>query len=33
LKEIAEKMGLTRKRIRQIQHEALTTMYEYMNEE
>jgi RNA polymerase primary sigma factor len=33
LKDIAAKMGLTRERIRQIQHEALTKLYEYMNEE
>lgn len=32
LKEIAEKLGLTRERIRQIQREALTKLYEYMNE-
>jgi len=33
LRQIAEKMGLTRERIRQIQHDALTKLYEYMNEE
>ncbi len=33
LKEIGEKLGLTRERIRQIHHEALTKLYEYMNEE
>jgi len=33
LKEIAARLGLTRERIRQIQHEALTKLYEYMNEE
>ncbi len=33
LKQIAEKLGLTRERIRQIQREALTKLYEYMNEE
>jgi RNA polymerase sigma factor (sigma-70 family) len=32
LKEIGEKLGLTRERVRQIQHEALTKLYEYMNE-
>jgi RNA polymerase sigma factor (sigma-70 family) len=32
-KEIGEKLGLTRERIRQIQHEALTKLYELMNEE
>jgi len=31
-KEIGEKLGLTRERIRQIQHEALTKLYELMNE-
>jgi RNA polymerase primary sigma factor len=30
-KEIGEKMGLTRERIRQIYHEALTKLYELMN--
>ena len=30
LKEIGEKLGLTRERIRQIQHEALTKLYEFM---
>ena len=33
LKQIAEKLGLTRERIRQIQRAALTKLYEYMNEE
>jgi len=33
LKEIAAKLGLTRERIRQIQHEALTKLYEYMEEQ
>ena len=32
LREIAEMLGLTRERIRQIQREALTKLYEYMNE-
>ena len=32
LKEIGEKLGLTRERIRQIQRDALTKLYEYMNE-
>jgi RNA polymerase primary sigma factor len=32
-KEIGEKMGLTRERIRQIYHEALTKLYELMNEQ
>jgi RNA polymerase primary sigma factor len=32
LKEIGEKMGLTRERIRQIRRDALTKLYEYMNE-
>ena len=32
LKQIGEKLGLTRERIRQIQREALTRLYEYMNE-
>ena len=31
-KEIGEKLNLTRERIRQIQHEALTKLYELMNE-
>jgi RNA polymerase primary sigma factor len=31
LKEIGERLGLTRERVRQIQHEALTKLYEYMN--
>ena len=33
MKEIAEKFGLTKERIRQIQREALTKLYEYMDEE
>ena len=33
LKEIGEKLGLTRERIRQIQRAALTKLYEYMHEE
>ena len=33
LKEIGKKLGLTRERIRQIQREALTKLYECMNEE
>lgn len=33
LKEIGAKIGLTRERIRQIQHEALTKLYELMYEE
>ena len=33
LKEIGKKMGLTRERIRQIQRDALTKLFEYMNEE
>jgi len=33
LKEIGEKLGLTRERIRQIQRAALTKLYEYMDEE
>jgi len=32
-KEIGAKLELTRERIRQIQHEALTKLYELMNEE
>ncbi|MGA2679809.1 MAG: sigma-70 family RNA polymerase sigma factor [Sedimentisphaerales bacterium] len=32
LKEIGEKLGLTRERIRQIHHEALTKLYEFMEE-
>jgi len=32
LREIGEKLGLTRERIRQIQREALTKLYEYMNQ-
>jgi len=31
--EIAEKMNLTRERIRQISHEALTKLYEFMEEQ
>jgi RNA polymerase primary sigma factor len=31
LKQIGQKMNLTRERIRQIQKKALTTLYEYMN--
>jgi RNA polymerase primary sigma factor len=33
LKQIGQKLGLTRERIRQIQRGALTKLYEYMNEE
>ncbi|MCK4753187.1 MAG: sigma-70 family RNA polymerase sigma factor [Planctomycetes bacterium] len=33
LKEIGKKLGLTRERIRQIQHAAITKLYEYMNED
>ena len=33
LKEIGEKMDLTRERIRQIRRDALTKLYEYMTEE
>jgi RNA polymerase primary sigma factor len=33
LKEIGKKMDLTRERIRQIRRDALTKLYEYMNEE
>ncbi|MFC1781501.1 RNA polymerase sigma factor RpoD/SigA [Planctomycetota bacterium] len=33
LKEIGEKLNLTRERIRQIRRDALTKLYEYMNEE
>ena len=32
LKQISEKLGLTRERIRQIQKEALNKLYEYMNQ-
>ncbi|MBN1391707.1 MAG: sigma-70 family RNA polymerase sigma factor [Sedimentisphaerales bacterium] len=32
LKQIGQKLGLTRERIRQIQRSALTKLYEYMNE-
>jgi RNA polymerase primary sigma factor len=33
LKQIGQKLGLTRERIRQIQRSALTKLYEYMHEE
>ncbi len=33
LKQIGEKLGLTRERIRQIQREALTKLYEHMHED
>ena len=33
LKEIAKQLGLTRERIRQIRRDALTKLYEFMNEE
>jgi RNA polymerase sigma factor (sigma-70 family) len=33
LREIGRKLGLTRERIRQIQRDALTKLYEFMNEE
>lgn len=33
LKQIAEQLGLTRERIRQIQRSALTKLYEFMNDE
>jgi DNA-directed RNA polymerase sigma subunit (sigma70/sigma32) len=33
LKEIGKKLGLTRERIRQIRRDALTKLYECMNEE
>ena len=33
LKQIGEKLGLTRERIRQIQREALTKLYDYMNQD
>jgi DNA-directed RNA polymerase sigma subunit (sigma70/sigma32) len=33
LKEIGKKFGLTRERIRQLRREALTKLYEYMNEQ
>ena len=33
LREIGNRLGLTRERIRQIQRKALTKLYEYMNEE
>lgn len=32
LKQISEKLGLTRERIRQIQRQALNKLYEYMND-
>jgi RNA polymerase primary sigma factor len=32
LKQISEKLGLTRERIRQIQRQSLTKLYEFMNE-
>jgi RNA polymerase sigma factor (sigma-70 family) len=32
LRQIGEKLGLTRERIRQIQRNALTKLYEYMNQ-
>jgi RNA polymerase primary sigma factor len=32
LRQIGEKLGLTRERIRQIQRGALTKLYDYMNE-
>ncbi len=33
LKEIAKELGLTRERIRQIRRDALTKLYDFMNEE
>jgi RNA polymerase primary sigma factor len=33
LKEIGKKLGLTRERIRQIRRDALTSLYDYMNED
>ncbi len=33
LKEIGKEIGLTRERVRQIRRDALTRLYEYMNEE
>jgi RNA polymerase primary sigma factor len=33
LKEIGKKFGLTRERIRQLRRDALTKLYEYMNEQ
>jgi len=33
LKEIGKKLNLTRERVRQIRRDALTKLYEYMNEE
>jgi DNA-directed RNA polymerase sigma subunit (sigma70/sigma32) len=33
LRDIGKMMGLTRERIRQIRRDALTKLYEYMNEE
>lgn len=32
LSQISERLGLTRERVRQLQHEALLKLYEYMNE-
>jgi len=33
LREIGRQLGLTRERVRQIRRDALTKLYEYMNEE
>ena len=33
LREIGKKLGLTRERVRQIRRDALTKLYEYMNEQ
>jgi len=33
LREIGKELGLTRERIRQIRRDALTKLYEYMNEQ
>ena len=33
LKEIGKKFGLTRERIRQLRRDALTKLYEFMNEQ
>jgi DNA-directed RNA polymerase sigma subunit (sigma70/sigma32) len=33
LKEIGKKFGLTRERIRQVRRDALTKLYEYMNQQ
>ena len=33
LKEIAKEFGLTRERIRQLRRDALTKLYDFMNEE